>query len=153
MSFFCVYFFSETQAKFIQGRIHSVERNLAEFCSIFAQYSRKVARVRDKGDELARVTLSIAENENINKSLAVGLENFANCISQISDYGDMRVQTIDCKVVGEFTRYEDICKQVKDEVKDIYNTRDKEIAKKRHLDRLRERNPRNRHQIVSIYTK
>lgn len=119
-------------------------------CHVFAQYSRKVARVRDKGDEIAKVALNYAETEIINRSLAVGLENFADSISTLSDYGDVRVQLIDNKVVKEFSRYEDICKHVRDEVKDIYSARDKEINRKRQLDRIRERNPRNRQQIVVL---
>ncbi|CAG9862837.1 unnamed protein product [Phyllotreta striolata] len=82
----------------------------------------------------------------------MGLENFADCVSLISDYGDLRVQAVDTKVVGEFTKYEDICKQVKEEVKEIYCTRDREISKKRQLDRLRERNPRSRQQIIQAET-
>ncbi|XP_023012346.2 CBY1 interacting BAR domain containing protein Fam92 isoform X1 [Leptinotarsa decemlineata] len=142
----------ETEAKFIQGRIHSVEKNVAEFCSTFAQYSRKAARLRDKGDEIARLVLNYAETENINKSLAVGLESFADDISIIGDYADMRVRMIDEKVVGEFAKYEDICKHAKDKVRDIYSARDKEVARRRQLDRLRERNPRNRQQIIQAET-
>lgn len=70
-------------------------------------------------------------------------------MSTISDYGDMRVQNIDSKVVNGFAQYENICKHSKEEVKQIYNARDKELAKKKQLDRIRERNPRNKQQIVS----
>lgn len=126
-----------------------VERNFAEFCNTFAQYSRKVAKVRDRGDAIAQTALAYSESENINKSLAHGLENFANSITTISDYGDLRVQTIDKKVVQEFSLYESICKQAKDEVKYIFNARDKELSRKKQLDRTRERNPRNRQLIVS----
>lgn len=142
--------FSEIEAKFIQDRIQFVERNLGEFCNIFAQYCRKTARLRDKGDDLAKIILNYAESENINKSLAMGLESFAESLSTVSDYGESRVQMLDTKVINEFARYEDICKHVKDEVKDIYTARDREMNKKRQLDRIKERNPRNRQQIVSI---
>ncbi|XP_057666827.1 CBY1-interacting BAR domain-containing protein 1, partial [Diorhabda carinulata] len=145
-------FFSETEAKFIQSRIHSAERYLADYCNIFSQYSRKIARLRDQGDEIAKISLNIAENENINKSMSVGLENFAVCMSQISDFEDMRVQTYDSKIVSEFAKYESICKQAKEEVKNIYIARDKEVAKKRYLDRARERNPKNRQQIIQAET-
>ncbi|KAJ8973593.1 hypothetical protein NQ317_010030, partial [Molorchus minor] len=142
----------EVEAKFIQDRIQSVERHIANFCQTFAQYSRKIARVRDKGDEIAKITLNYAESENINKSLALGLENFADCLSAIGDYGNMRTQSVDSKVVAEFARYEDICKHVRGEIKDIYSAREKEINKKRQLDRTRERNPRNRQQIIQAET-
>ncbi|KAJ8918236.1 hypothetical protein NQ315_014106 [Exocentrus adspersus] len=139
---------SEIEAKFIQDRIQFVEKNLGELCNVFAQYCRKTARVRDKGDELAKVILNYAEAENINKSSAMGLENFAESLSTISDYGEMRVQSLDSKVISEFARYEDICKHVKDDVKNIYTAREREINRKRQLDRIKERNPRNRQQIA-----
>lgn len=70
-------------------------------------------------------------------------------MSSISDYGDVRVKNIDKKVVDGLSKYESICKHAKEEVKQIYFARDRELARKRQLDRLRERNPRNRQQIVS----
>ncbi|XP_018568794.1 protein FAM92A isoform X2 [Anoplophora glabripennis] len=143
---------SEIEAKFIQDRIQFVERNLGEFCNTFAQYCRKTARLRDKGDELAKIVLNYAESENINKSLAMGLESFAEHLSTISDYGDSRVQMLEAKIISEFARYEDICKHAKDEVKDIYTAREREINRKRQLDRIKDRNPRNRQQIVQAET-
>ncbi|XP_022914279.2 CBY1-interacting BAR domain-containing protein 1 isoform X2 [Onthophagus taurus] len=138
----------EQEAKFIQDRILTVEKNISELCSVFSGYSRKVARIRDKGDELSKVIVAYAETEDINKSLSNGLINFATQISSISDYGDVRTQNIDQKVVNEFSQYENICKHAKDEVKQIYAARTKEISRKRQLDRAKERNPRNRQQIV-----
>lgn len=140
--------FSEQEAKFIQDRIASVERSVAEFCNAFGDYSRKAARIRDKGDQLAQAALTCAEYEDVSKSLSNGLAGFSNCMSSISDYGDVRVKNIDAKVVNGLTKYESICKHVKEEVKQIYHARDRELARKRQLDRLRERNPRNRQQIV-----
>ncbi|EFA03352.2 CBY1-interacting BAR domain-containing protein 1 isoform X1 [Tribolium castaneum] len=142
----------EQEAKFVQDRIVSVERTIGELCHVFGQYSRKAARLRDKGDEIAKVTLEHAEAEQLNRSLSLALENFADCISLLSSYGDLRVQNLDSKVIKEFARYEDICKHAKDEVKQIYNAREKEIARKRQLDRIKERNPRNRQQIIQAET-
>jgi hypothetical protein len=59
---------------------------------------------------------------------------------------------LDSKVIKEFGRYEDICKHAKDEVKQIYNAREKEIARRRQLDRIKERNPRNRQQVIQAET-
>lgn len=127
------------------------EKNLAEFCHTFAQYSRKVARVRDKGDSIAQAAVNFAESEEINKSLSLGLANFASTFATISDYGDVRVQHIDNKVIREFSQYENVCKQAKEEVKQIFNARDRELSRKKQLDRIREKNPRNRQQIVGIF--
>ncbi|CAH0556436.1 unnamed protein product [Brassicogethes aeneus] len=142
----------ENEAKFIQDHIIASEKHISDLCNILAAYSRKVARLRDKHDEVAKVALNYSTNENINKSLAVGLENFADSFSNIADYGDARVQLIDNKVVAEFAKYEHICKHVKNEVKDIYSARDKEVTRKNQLDRIRERNPRNRQPIIQAET-
>lgn len=104
--------------------------------------------MRDTGDEITKVLLNFAGKETINKSLVLALENFAESLSSLSDYGDARVQGIDNQVVDQFRKYEDICKNVKDEVKEIYTARDKEMSRRRQLDKIRERNPRNRQQIV-----
>ncbi|KAF2882394.1 hypothetical protein ILUMI_23764 [Ignelater luminosus] len=142
----------EEEAKFTQDRIQLAEKNLAEFCHTFAQYSRKVARVRDKGDSIAQAIVNFAESEEINKSLSLGLANFASTFATISDYGDARVQHIDNKVVREFSQYENVCKQAKEEVKQIFNARDRELSRKKQLDRIREKNPRNRQQIIQAET-
>lgn len=125
-----------------------MERTVAEFCNAFGEYSRKAARIRDKGDQLAQATVTYAEYEDINTSLSNALAGFSNCMSLIGDYGDVRVHNIDKRVVSDLGRYEGICKHAKEEVKQIYYVRDRELARKRQLDRLRERNPRNRQQIV-----
>ncbi|KAL3281466.1 hypothetical protein HHI36_004675 [Cryptolaemus montrouzieri] len=88
----------------------------------------------------------------MNKSLSSGLENFSGAMQTLSDYGDSRVHSIDNKVVSEFAKYDIICKQVKEDVKQIFNARDREISRRRNLDRIRERNPKNRQQIVQAET-
>lgn len=97
---------------------------------------------------MATVTSKYAESEGINKSLSNSLYNFSTYISTISSYGDLRVQNIDNKVVASLSQYEMSCKQTKEEVKQIYNMRDKELQKKKQLDRIKDRNPRNRQLIV-----
>lgn len=109
-----------------------------------------MARVRDKGDALAKTITEYAELEDIDKSLALGLTNFANTLTTISDYGDLRVQNIDKNVIKQFSKYENICKHAKEEVKQIFGAREKELNRKKQLDRIREKNPRNRQQIVSF---
>lgn len=117
---------------------------------MFAEYSRKAGRVRDKSDEVAKIVMTYAESEDVNKTLSNGLANFAYCFSILGDYGDLRVQHIENKVIAELSQYESLCKNAKEEVKHIFSVRDRELARRRNLDRIRERNPRNRQQIVSF---
>lgn len=107
-----------------------------------------MARLRDKGDELAKVCLNYSESEDINKSLSECLSNFAITMTAVSDCGNSRVQILNDKVVNEFAQYDVICKNAKAEVKQIFAAREKEILKRRQLDRIKERNT-NRQQVVS----
>ncbi|XP_026667006.1 protein FAM92A-A isoform X2 [Ceratina calcarata] len=138
----------EQEAKFVQDRISNVEKHFAELCTTFAAYTRKAARLRDKGDEIAKVIQTYAQSETINRSLANGLTNFSATLSVIGDYSDAKVQRFDAKIVAPLSQYATICKHAREDVKNIFTARDKELTRKRHLDRLRERNPRNRQMIT-----
>lgn len=124
------------------------ENYFGALCQALSAYSRKVARLRDKGDELAKVCLDYSDTEDVNKSLSEALSNFAINLSLISDYGNQRVQLLNNKVVNEFAQYDSICKQAKVDVKQIFTVREKELVKRKQLDRIKERNT-NRQQIVS----
>ncbi|XP_076669185.1 CBY1 interacting BAR domain containing protein Fam92 isoform X4 [Andrena cerasifolii] len=137
----------EQEAKFVQDRISNVEKHFAELCTAFATYTRKAARLRDKGDEVAKVIQAYAQSETVNRSLATGLTNFSATLSVISDYRDAEVQRFDAKIIAPLSQYAMICKHARDDVKNTFSARDKELTRKRHLDRLRERNPRNRQMI------
>lgn len=43
-------------------------------------------RLRDKGDELAKIIHIYADSETVNRSLSTGLTNFSATLSVISDY-------------------------------------------------------------------
>lgn len=145
-----IIFFSELEAKFIQNRIQSVEKNISELSNTFSQYSRKAGRLRDKNEDIYKTISNYAETENVNKSLSTGLENFADSLQYLTDFGDKRVQFLETKVVGELAKYKDVCKHAKDEIKEIYSAREKELNRKKQLYKIKEKNPRNRQQIVSI---
>lgn len=123
---------------------------MAQFVVYFSEYSRKAASLRDKSDEIARIASSFSEHETINKSLSNGLANFAGCLTRIGDFGDMRVMSIDSKVVSEFAHYDGICRRAKEEVKQIFVAREKELSRKKQLERIKERNPRSRQEIVGF---
>lgn len=65
-------------------------------------------------------------------------------------FRDLEVQRLDKKVVEVFSQYEGICRRAKEELKVVLNARDKELSHQRHLDKLIERNPHSRQQIVSF---
>ncbi|XP_049771733.1 CBY1-interacting BAR domain-containing protein 1 isoform X2 [Schistocerca cancellata] len=137
----------EQQAKFIQERISTVEKHFADLCAVFAEYTRKNASVRNKNDDLAQSLQNYAQSENVNKSLKNGLLEFSQTLSFVSDYRDAKVKRLEKKVVEELSAYDGICKHAKETVKNSLSVRDRELARRKQLDRVRERNPHNRQQI------
>ncbi|XP_039307961.1 protein FAM92A isoform X2 [Solenopsis invicta] len=137
----------EQEAKFVQDRITGVEKHFAELCTIFAAFTRKAARLRDKSDELAKIIQTYADSEIINRSLSTGLANFSATLSVIGDYRDAEVQRLDAKVIVPLSQYATICKHAREDVKNTFAARDRELTRRRHLDKIRERNPRNRQMI------
>jgi len=65
-------------------------------------------------------------------------------------YRDAEVQRLDAKVIVPLSQYATICKHARDDVKNTFAARDRELTRRRHLDKVRERNPRNRQMIVSL---
>lgn len=162
---------SEKQSKFIFERISLVEKHFSEVCASLSAYTRKAARykkcirfclpylilfffnhirVRDKGDELAKSFQNYAMSEKINISLSKGLLNFSRALSLLSDHRDTEVIRLDTKVIQELANYDSFCRTAKDELKHSLNARDKEISKKRNLDKILEKSPANKQQIVSF---
>uniref|UniRef100_A0A1B6CT49 BAR domain-containing protein n=1 Tax=Clastoptera arizonana TaxID=38151 RepID=A0A1B6CT49_9HEMI len=80
--------------------------------------------------------------------------NFAQLCSTFAAYSrktarNVQVQRLDLRVVKELSQYDDICRHAKDEVKNIFSARERELSRQRNLERVRERNPRNRAQITT----
>ncbi|XP_026726868.1 protein FAM92A [Trichoplusia ni] len=138
----------EQQAKFIQDRITNVEKNFGDLCVAFGDYARKTARLRDMGDELVKVLKDYANNEIVNKSLSSGLENLSTTLTALEEYRNCEVQRLEAKVIGELCQYETICKHAREELKHTMNVREKELARKKVLDKARERQPFNRQQVT-----
>ncbi|XP_001861797.2 protein FAM92A-A isoform X2 [Culex quinquefasciatus] len=134
----------EEQSKFILDRISTVEKHFGELCGAFAEFTRKLARLRDKSDELAHVTQDYSGSEKYNKSLATGLSSLSKAITLIGDFQDLEVKRLENRIVSELSQYEIVCKHCKDSVKDAIVVRDKELAKRKQLDQARARNNRGK---------
>ncbi|XP_065077613.1 CBY1-interacting BAR domain-containing protein 1-A isoform X2 [Ochlerotatus camptorhynchus] len=132
----------EEQSKFILDRISGVEKHFSELCGAFAEFTRKVARLRDKSDELAHVTQDCSSSEKYNKTLANGLSSLSKAITLIGDFQDLEVKRLESRIVSELSQYELVCKHCKESVKDTIMVRDKELAKRKQLDQARARNAR-----------
>ncbi|KFB47821.1 AGAP009881-PA-like protein [Anopheles sinensis] len=118
----------EEQSKFILDRIGSVEKHFSELCGAFSEYTRKVARLRDKSDELAHATQDYCDAEKYNRTLANALSSLAKAVTLIGDFQD--------------TGYEAVCKHCKEGVKEALLARDKDLAKRKQLEQNKNRNAR-----------
>ncbi|XP_055597799.1 CBY1-interacting BAR domain-containing protein 1-A isoform X2 [Uranotaenia lowii] len=134
----------EEQSKFILDRISSVEKHFSDLCGAFAEFTRKVARLRDRSDDLAHVTSEYSEAEKYNKSLASGLSSLSKAITLIGDFQDLEVKRLENRIVSELSQYEIVCKHCKESVKETIMVRDKELAKRKQLDQSRVRNARGK---------
>ena len=66
-------------------------------------------------------------------------------------YRDIQVIRLESKVVSNFSQYESVCKHAKEEVKSTLMARERQLARKKMLERIQEKNPRDRQQIVSLF--
>ncbi|XP_041454499.1 protein FAM92A-like isoform X2 [Lytechinus variegatus] len=141
----------ENQSKFVQQRINAVEKHFAELCQDFSAYTRKLARVRDRGDLLSKSLLTYAEAEA--PSTKAGLTGFAEHISSIQDYRQAQVSRLEFKVVQPLTLYGTACKHAKDDLKSSFAAREKEISQQKKLDKVRQKAPSDRQQISQAESK
>ncbi|GFT12913.1 protein FAM92A [Nephila pilipes] len=139
---------SELEHSFIKERICNVEKHFSEISSKFSAYNKKLAYVRDCGDDLAKSILSFATKENLNITLRSSLMQFADLFIAIQEYRDAQIQRADVKVVHELVNYNPICKKAKNDLKTCFEIRAKEIAKKSQLEKARGKNPTNWQKIA-----
>uniref|UniRef100_A0A182TB87 BAR domain-containing protein n=1 Tax=Anopheles maculatus TaxID=74869 RepID=A0A182TB87_9DIPT len=132
----------DEQTKFILDRINTVEKHFGELCGALAEYTRKIARLRDKTDELAHTTQDYCDAEKLNPTLGGALSSMAKAVTLMGDFHDARVKRLETKIVAELTQYEAVCKHCKEDVKEALLVRDKDLAKRKQLEQSKSRNGR-----------
>ncbi|XP_041377172.1 protein FAM92A-B-like isoform X2 [Gigantopelta aegis] len=132
----------------IQDRMNATENHLGQICDTMSSYTRKTAHVRDKGDDIAKTMARYADYETINITLKKALAEFAENFSAVQDYRQAEVTRLEAKVVEPLTSYGLLCKQTKNELKASFASRDKEINQRKKVDKVRQKNPSDAHQIT-----
>uniref|UniRef100_A0A182UB75 BAR domain-containing protein n=1 Tax=Anopheles melas TaxID=34690 RepID=A0A182UB75_9DIPT len=132
----------DEQTKFILERISTVEKHFGELCGAFAEYTRKVARMRDKTDELAHTTQDYCDTEKLNPTLTGALSSMAKAVTLLGDFHDARVKRLEAKIVSVLAQYETVCKHCKEDVKEALLVRDKDLTKRKQLEQSKSRNGR-----------
>ncbi|PVD21476.1 hypothetical protein C0Q70_19649 [Pomacea canaliculata] len=139
---------SESQSKTIQDRITAIEKHLGQLCDTLGSYTRKTARLRDKGDEMSKCLFEYAEYEKWNPTLRNGLMQFVESLSAVQDYREAQVQRLEKKVVSQLSGYGLLCKQTKNDMKGAFTAQNREQVQKKKLEQMRIKQPHNRQQIA-----
>ncbi|KAF4525962.1 hypothetical protein B566_EDAN000753 [Ephemera danica] len=142
----------DQHAKFIHERITNIERNAGDLCESLGAYTRQAARMRDRTDDLVVIVNQYAASESINQSLQGGLQSVAKNYAAIGDHRDAFVRRLETHVVAMFAPIGSQCKDIRDEVKATFAVRDREISRRKQVDKLKQRNPRNRQKILLAET-
>ncbi|KAM9198333.1 LOW QUALITY PROTEIN: CBY1-interacting BAR domain-containing protein 1 [Dugong dugon] len=138
----------DAQTRQLQDAVTNVEKHFGELCQIFAAYVRKTARLRDKADLLVNEINMYASTETPN--LKQGLKNFADEFAKLQDYRQAEVERLEAKVVEPLKAYGTIVKMKRDDLKATLTARNREAKQLTQLERTRQRNPSDRHVIVSF---
>ncbi|XP_048752562.2 CBY1-interacting BAR domain-containing protein 1-like isoform X2 [Ostrea edulis] len=142
----------ETKAKQIQERISQVERHFGQLCDDMASYTRKCARLRDKGDQIAKDLVDYTEAETSNPSMVRSLSEFASNLATVQDYRQAQVTRLESKVLTPLANYGLKCKHAKNDIKEGVKTQDLELNTRKKLDRLRQKSPADRAQLTMAET-
>ncbi|XP_060580436.1 CBY1-interacting BAR domain-containing protein 1-A-like isoform X2 [Ruditapes philippinarum] len=125
---------SESQSKFIQDRITATEKHFGQLCETFSSYTRKTARLRDKGDQISKDLISYVDGETLNPSAKQHFSDFAHDLSTIQDYRNAQVTRLESKVQQPLSNYGLKCKHTKADLKAAFAARDKETKIRKKLD-------------------
>lgn len=128
---------SENQSKFIHDRITAVEKHFGQMCETFSSYTRKTARLRDKGDQISKDLVTYVDGETLNPSSKKCFTEFAHNLAAIQDYRNAQVTRLESKVQQPLSNYGLKCKHTKADLKAAFAAREKEqkILKKLTLAR------------------
>uniref|UniRef100_A0A8D2AKT5 CBY1 interacting BAR domain containing 1 n=1 Tax=Sciurus vulgaris TaxID=55149 RepID=A0A8D2AKT5_SCIVU len=138
----------DAQTRQLQDAVTNVEKHFGELCQIFAAYVRKTARLRDKADLLVNEINVYASTET--PHLKQGLKNFADEFAKLQDYRQAEVERLEAKVVEPLKAYGTIVKMKRDDLKATLTAKNREAKQLSQLERTRQRNPSDRHIIVSF---
>ncbi|XP_055891366.1 CBY1-interacting BAR domain-containing protein 1-like [Biomphalaria glabrata] len=138
----------EKQSKVIQDRISHIEQHLSQLCSLASSYTRKTAKLRDKGDLIAKEFLEFSEYEKWNPSLSAGMAKFAENVSAVQDYREAEIKRLEVKIISPLVHYGLLCKQTKNDLKSAFSAIDAEVTQKKKLETIKSKNPGDRLKIL-----
>ncbi|TGZ58611.1 hypothetical protein CRM22_009546 [Opisthorchis felineus] len=125
----------ENQAKFVQQRVNAIEAFFGDLCAELVSYTRRTAKLRNNGDEIARILLDYSVKEKINRSSANTLKRVSEHFATLEDYRHTEVDRLVGKVVNPLASYGNEIKNIRANLKTENAARKKEISSRRKLER------------------
>ncbi|WAR13152.1 CBAR2-like protein [Mya arenaria] len=138
----------ENQVKFCQERATVVEKSYGSFCDTLASITRKIARMRDKGDLLSKQVLEFAEKEKISVSTSKHMKDFARNLATIQDYREAEIHRLESKVIKPLSSYGGRCKTIKQVIKREQGAIAREVKQRKNLDKVRSKKTGDNHAIA-----
>ncbi|GAU96898.1 hypothetical protein RvY_08269 [Ramazzottius varieornatus] len=92
----------EYQCKLVNGRVENVGKHANYFSQGFTAYTRKVAGVRDKGDDLVDLLTSFANHEAHNSSSSRQLHEFAHWLAMVQDFRHHSTTRLSMRILPSF---------------------------------------------------
>ncbi|XP_030650067.1 protein FAM92B-like [Chanos chanos] len=138
-------FSRDAQMKAMEMTVNNAETHLGQFCTLFASYTRKTAKLRDKADMLVRQLSDFASTEDPETGTCFRLlsEDFA----MVQDYRQAEVERLETKVVVPLKAYGDIVKNKRADLKRLNADRSQALKELQKLERIRLKNPADRQSI------
>ncbi|XP_054714620.1 CBY1-interacting BAR domain-containing protein 1-like [Uloborus diversus] len=139
---------SELEYSFLKERISSTEKHISAISYNISSYLAQQAHVRDSGDKLAKTIDQFGSKETLNRTLRAALAEFSDILSTVQEYRETQIRRTEAKVVVQLSKYDNICKLAKDDLKKCCDARSKELKKQNCLEKARSKNPSNWRKIV-----
>lgn len=108
----------ESQIKLITERIKNIEKVSGQLRTAFADIAHLEAEIRDKYDEVSKISKDLAETEVLDLSLVTALHAVANTFTILADNKNVEAQRLVVHVESEFAQYGTICKKIKESLKE-----------------------------------
>jgi len=117
----------DVQSRVCTDAIDKAEKYLGSMCDKMGSVNRKQAKIRDRGDELAHISVECAVKDL--PSMQAGLDSFGKHMSDVQDYRQAYIDQIDSKVLTILTDYGKKCKDARADLKKFEADRNKEKKK------------------------
>ncbi|XP_004377852.1 CBY1-interacting BAR domain-containing protein 2 [Trichechus manatus latirostris] len=140
----------DSQVRMMENMVTNAEKYFGQFCSLLAAYTHKMARLRDKADQLVKQLIDFANTEN--PELRATLRNFAEDLAKVQDYRQAEVERLEIKVISPLKFYGAQIKQTRAEIKKFRHVRNNEIKQLEKLEKLRQKSPSDRQMISQAET-